>query len=120
MTYQILLGSGEDWSIMLQVIAHVRPSAHLGLEASVQTHARRIQEQVSDEPDVWAAERANLAGDIDRLQRAYQRSRVDIAALRHTPIISGGEPMSAAFPGTCASPDGTACLQILPFLTRSG
>jgi glycogen debranching enzyme len=84
LTFKIRVQPHEEWSTDLSVVA---------VEASA---VRRTKANMQRDLERWLAEAPRLQCDWEPLRTAYRRSLVDLAALRFSPPIAGGESLPAA------------------------
>ncbi|MGR6318682.1 glycogen debranching N-terminal domain-containing protein [Micromonospora soli] len=118
-TYQVRVGPHGSWTTMLHVHGLVlRPD---GEDVREHLHRRRQRTGPEMERDLdrWLAEAPKLTCDWDVVTTTYQRSLVDLAALRFSPLTlpdqvmpSGGLPWAAGLLGRDSI---FTSLQSLPF-----
>ncbi|WP_198295522.1 glycogen debranching N-terminal domain-containing protein [Diaminobutyricimonas sp. LJ205] len=119
LTFTVTIGSHEAWSTELEVAIEV-------LQQEVQGQGRSISEQVKRPiPDMaanlarWLDEAPRLGCDWETLVRTYQRSLVDLAALRFSPLTAGRNSLPAAglpwFMTMFGRDSIFTSLQVLPF-----
>ncbi|MEV7328369.1 glycogen debranching N-terminal domain-containing protein [Micromonospora sp. NPDC093244] len=89
------LGSGQQWSTRLHVVMRaLRPDG-----VDLRTPLRLLRPDESTLPDSvreWVAQAPTLDTDSSSLQQVYQRSLVDLAALRFSPLSLSGAAVPAA------------------------
>jgi glycogen debranching enzyme len=84
LTFKIRVPSHGEWSTDLSVVA---------VEASA---VRRTKANMQRDLERWVEEAPRLQCDWEPLRTAYRRSLVDLAALRFSPPIAGGDSLPAA------------------------
>jgi glycogen debranching enzyme len=84
LTFKIRIEPHGEWSTDLSVVA---------VEASA---VRRTKANMQRDLERWLAEAPRLQCDWEPLRTAYRRSLVDLAALRFSPPIAGGDSLPAA------------------------
>jgi glycogen debranching enzyme len=84
LTFKIRVQPQGEWSTDLSVVA---------VEASA---VRRTKANMQRDLERWLAEAPRLQCDWEPLRTAYTRSLVDLAALRFSPPIAGGDSLPAA------------------------
>jgi glycogen debranching enzyme len=84
LTFKVRVQPQGEWSTDLSVVAE---------EASA---VRRTKANMQRDLERWLVEAPRLQCDWDPLRTAYRRSLVDLAALRFSPPIAGGDSLPAA------------------------
>jgi glycogen debranching enzyme len=84
LTFKIRIQPHGEWSTDLTVAA---------IEASA---VRRTKVNMQRDLERWVAEAPRLQCDWEPLREAYKRSLVDLAALRFSPPVAGGDSLPAA------------------------
>ncbi|WP_416903395.1 glycogen debranching N-terminal domain-containing protein [Micromonospora echinospora] len=98
-TFEIRVPRRSTWSTRLHVEALVQPPpVWSGTRASLQVHAGRVGRRMREELDEWIARAPRLVGGWKDLDEAYQRSLVDLAALRYPPWGLPGSVPAAGLP----------------------
>ena len=95
LTFQIDIAPHGQWTTDLDVaIELLAPSSE---ETSTVTwHGRRPGRNMADDLARWQADAPRLVCDWQPLQSTYQRTLVDLAALRFSPISAGRNALPAA------------------------
>ena len=96
LTFHAHIGSHGEWTADLRVTAVIpRPvrRSPSGGDRPVNGDTRR---DLRDELERWVAQAPRLNCDWEPLVATYQRSLVDLAALRFSPAIAGGKSLPAA------------------------
>ena len=95
LTFDVHIGPQSEWTTDLDVVTaagaggvYVRPKYERG-ERRAQPHMERSLER-------WLGDAPRLESDSDSLKVTYQRSLVDLAALRFSPPVVGGKSLPAA------------------------
>ena len=96
MTFDIRVGPHQEWTTELHV-------ATLGddgrsLRTSLQGFSDRSRPQMRQELDEWLSRTPTLHSDSEALQTTYQCALVDLAALRHQPLMDSGRLTVAGLP----------------------
>ncbi len=87
----------EGLSLTARIPAHGSWSTELQVEIAMPAEMpKRSRQSARADLDRWLANAPTLESDWDSLQRTYQRSLVDLAALRFSPPIAGGHSLPAA------------------------
>jgi glycogen debranching enzyme len=84
LTFKIRVQPHEEWSTDLSVVA---------VEAGA---VQRTKVNMQRDLERWVASAPRLECDWEPLRAAYKRSLVDLAALRFSPPVAGGESLPAA------------------------
>ncbi|HEV8251345.1 MAG TPA: glycogen debranching N-terminal domain-containing protein [Gaiellaceae bacterium] len=95
-TFRLRIEPGERWTAQLDVVTtapavaarHARPKYGAG--------RRRARPNMQMDLERWLDEAPKLECDWEPLRTTYQRSLVDLAALRFSPPIAGGRSLPAA------------------------
>ncbi|HEY0696832.1 MAG TPA: glycogen debranching N-terminal domain-containing protein [Micromonospora sp.] len=113
MCFDIQLEPRGSWRAELRV----KPIIHDGVWGAHRT--RRVGQQLRRDLDRWLRRAPQLACDYAPLQTAYERSLVDLAAMRFT-TLAGGDPIPTAglpwFMTTFGRDSIFISLQTLPFV----
>ncbi|WP_319460245.1 glycogen debranching N-terminal domain-containing protein [Micromonospora sp. RTP1Z1] len=94
LTYDVRIGPHGEWVTDLHV-------ATLGvngrdLRESLQGRPGRVKTEMRRDLDLWLRETPRLNCESASLMMTYQRSLVDLAALRFAPLTAGGRSLPAA------------------------
>ena len=96
LTFSVHVEPHGEWTTDL----HVTPGRGVGgtsvAEPKYERHAKRAQPNMERSLDKWLDEAPALDCDWDPLKRTYQRSLVDLAALRFSPLSLPGHHLPAA------------------------
>ncbi|MFI9529985.1 amylo-alpha-1,6-glucosidase [Micromonospora rosaria] len=116
--YTVHLEPNEEWSTDIDVqTAAIGPGGR-DLRLGLQAHAR---ERLALQHDLeeWIAAAPKVNSECEHLGRTYQRSLVDLAALRFSPLTMPGQTVPAAglpwFMTLFGRDSLLTCLQVLPF-----
>ncbi|TDB98704.1 amylo-alpha-1,6-glucosidase [Micromonospora fluostatini] len=116
--YTVHLEPNEEWSTEINVqTAAIGPGGR-DLRMGVQTHG---PERLALQHDLeeWIAAAPKVNSECEHLGRTYQRSLVDLAALRFSPLTMPGQTVPAAglpwFMTLFGRDSLLTCLQVLPF-----
>jgi glycogen debranching enzyme len=90
LTFKVRIDPHESWSTELHVSL-----ALVGWQ-QLELAARRPRRNMERDLERWLAEAPRLECDWDPLKRIYQRSLVDLAALRFSPLTAGRSALPAA------------------------
>jgi glycogen debranching enzyme len=95
LTFDVHIGPQSEWTTDLDVVTaagaggvYVRPKYDRG--------ERRAQPNMERSLERWLGDAPRLESDSDSLKVTYQRSLVDLAALRFSPPVVGGKSLPAA------------------------
>ena len=96
LTFSVHVEPNHEWTTDL----HVTPGRGVGGQSIAQPkyerHAKKALPNMERSLDKWLDEAPRLACDWDPLNRTYQRSLVDLAALRFSPVSLPGHYLPAA------------------------
>ena len=96
LTFSVHVEPGHEWTTDL----HVTPGRGVGgssvAHPKYERHAKQAQPIMERSLDRWLDEAPRLTCDWDPLNRTYQRSLVDLAALRFSPVSLPGHYLPAA------------------------
>jgi glycogen debranching enzyme len=119
MAFDVHIGSQGKWETVFGVETAVRPGPGLaGDGGSIRDYLKSRRTQMRQELDQWITKAPRLVCEWDALQVTYQRSLVDLAALRYRPMEIWGAVPAAGLPWfmTLFGRDSIfTCLQVLPF-----
>ena len=96
LTFEIHLEPHGQWTTDLDVVTSI---ATAGIRLSRPKYTRgskRARPNLQVDLDQWLADAPRLESDSDPLRATYQRSLVDLAALRFSPPVAGGQSLPAA------------------------
>ncbi|MFI7490356.1 glycogen debranching N-terminal domain-containing protein [Micromonospora echinaurantiaca] len=117
LSYEVHIGPHAEWVTELRVRAlgvHGR-----GIRESLEGRPVRPRRELRRDLERWLAEAPRLTCDCESLTRTYRRSLVDLAALRFTPLTTGGRSVPAAglpwFMAVFGRDSILTSLQALPF-----
>lgn len=94
LTFRIRLEPGGEWSTDLHV--EILGANGREIRASLQGRPSRARPQMRQQLDEWLGRAPRLTTDHKPLLRTYQRSLVDLASLRLSPLVFGGHTVAAA------------------------
>ncbi len=93
LTFSVRVPSHGEWKTMLSVTP-------MGINAygqSMLAHTRgRTSQHMHADLDRWVGAAPRIESDCDSLRVTYRRSLIDMAALRFSPLTSGGRSLPAA------------------------
>ncbi|MEO3820485.1 glycogen debranching N-terminal domain-containing protein [Plantactinospora sp. B24E8] len=118
LTFSLHLGAHEQWGTHLKVETLVEGAGGRDIRLSIQRHRSRTREQMRADLDEWLARAPKLTSDSEPLEETYERSLVDLAALRYSPLATSDRLPTAGLPWfmTLFGRDSMiTCLQTLPF-----
>ena len=95
-TFRAKVEPGRQWVVRLEVDALVQTVPGRNLGGSLRDHTHQVRRQMRREVDAWMANAPRLVSTSGSLCQAYERSLVDLAALRYVPLISRGRSVPAA------------------------
>jgi glycogen debranching enzyme len=97
LTFEVRLEPHESWTTEIDVAI---PLVFEGRERHTRSKHSRVRPQAGDamraDLDRWLAKAPKLECDWDPLKTTYQRSLVDLAALRFSPLTAAGASLPAA------------------------
>ncbi|HKX66190.1 MAG TPA: glycogen debranching N-terminal domain-containing protein [Intrasporangium sp.] len=119
LTFTITIGPHETWKTELDVAIGVSAHQVEGQGRSLAEQARRPIPDMALGLSRWLEETPRLGCDWETLNRTYQRSLVDLAALRFSPLTAGRNSLPAAglpwFMTMFGRDSIFTSLQVLPF-----
>nr|MDT0658551.1 glycogen debranching N-terminal domain-containing protein [Micromonospora sp. DSM 115978] len=118
MSFPLRLGPHGTWTTHLHVQTLVEGAGGRDIRASLQEHKSRTVAEMARDLDEWVARAPKLNSDSEVLDEAYQRSLVDLAALRYCPLAGGPKLPTAGLPWfmTLFGRDSIfTCLQAIPY-----
>ncbi|MEV4196732.1 amylo-alpha-1,6-glucosidase [Micromonospora globbae] len=118
MTFEVRIPPHGEWGTRLHVETFVLGAQGRDFRESLKIQHVRSGEDLRRELDRWLAAAPKLSCDNPSLGATYQRSLVDLAALRYTSITMAAELVAAGLPWfmTVFGRDSMfTCLQALPF-----
>ncbi|MEQ4300938.1 glycogen debranching N-terminal domain-containing protein [Plantactinospora sp. B6F1] len=117
-TFTVHVDGHGRWSTRFRVRA--LGSDGREIRTSLQSTRPGVKTLTRDEVDAWLEETPRLISDNEVLTRTYKRSLIDLAALRFSPLISGGSTLPAAglpwFMTVFGRDTIFTSLQVLPFV----
>ncbi|MBF9130813.1 amylo-alpha-1,6-glucosidase [Plantactinospora sp. S1510] len=124
LTFALRIGPHQQWETTLRVETLVEGAGGRDIRLSIQRHRSRTREEMRQDLDDWLARAPRLNTDNEALTETYERSLIDLAALRYSPLATSDRLPAAGLPWfmTLFGRDSLiTCLQSLPFtpeLTR--
>ncbi len=119
LTFTMTIGPHETWKTELDVAIGVSAQQVEGQGRSLAEQARRPIPDMARGLSRWLEETPRLGCDWETLNRTYQRSLVDLAALRFSPLTAGRNSLPAAglpwFMTMFGRDSIFTSLQVLPF-----
>jgi glycogen debranching enzyme len=96
LSLSVHIGPHGNWSCSLEVITELFGQAGSALRPGYEADGRRGRPDLREDLEKWIVQAPRLECDWDPLRTTYQRSLVDLAALRFSPIIAGRRSLPAA------------------------
>ena len=96
MTFALKIGAHTTWTTQLDVAVSMLGEEPAGATRSVAEQVRRPIADMAQNLARWLDVAPRLATDWSSLNQTYQRSLVDLAALRFSPLSAGGHSLPAA------------------------
>ena len=96
LTFDVRLDPHGEWSTDLSVVASRGPLGQTHDRPKYGPGQRQARPDMARDLDAWLADAPALVCDSDSLKRTYQRSLVDLAALRFTARTLPGRALPAA------------------------
>jgi glycogen debranching enzyme len=119
LTFTVSIGPHETWSTDLDVAIGLLEQPVLGQGRSLAEQVKRPIPDMAQNLTRWLDEAPRLGCDWETLVRTYQRSLVDLAALRFSPLTAGRHSLPAAglpwFMTMFGRDSIFTSLQVLPF-----
>jgi glycogen debranching enzyme len=118
LTFALRIGAHQQWQTRLRVETLVEGAGGRDIRLSIQRHKSRSPQELRQDLDAWLDRAPKLTSDSEALTETYQRSLIDLAALRYTPLVAGPPLPAAGLPWfmTMFGRDSLiTCLQSLPF-----
>ncbi|ROT32431.1 glycogen debranching N-terminal domain-containing protein [Micromonospora sp. HM5-17] len=116
--FNLRIDAHGQWETQILVETLVEGAGGRDIRINLQRHHGRSRDEMRRELDEWLARAPKLTSDCEPLEETYQRSLVDLAALRYTPLATGDRLPTAGLPWfmTLFGRDSIiTCLQTLPF-----
>jgi glycogen debranching enzyme len=118
LTFTIRLEPHAEWVTRIHV--DTLGAGEHDVRTSLTGQAGRGRKQMRQDLDDWLGRAPHLTSDSELLTDTYQRSMVDLAALRYSPLIAGGRSLPAAglpwFMTVFGRDSILTSLQALPFV----
>jgi glycogen debranching enzyme len=95
-TFDVTIPPKGEWSTDLKVVTSMLGLGELRSSTKDGGGIRRARPNMERDLDKWLADAPTLDCDWPSLQRTYQRSLVDLAALRFSPVTEGRHSIPAA------------------------
>ena len=96
LTYDIRIGPHGKWTTTLHIHGLVLRPDGQDIRDHLHRRRKRTRPQLRHDLDQWLDKAPHLTCDWEALTMTYQRSLVDLAALRYTPLTLPDEAMPAA------------------------
>ncbi len=96
LTFEIELEPHGRWSTQLEVVFSLFAGNDASAPAATGRTSSRTRPRLEQNLERWMANAPRLECDWEPLRHTYQRSLVDLAALRFSPPIAGGRSLPAA------------------------
>jgi glycogen debranching enzyme len=95
LTFQVVIAAHGDWQTDVDVVPGLVGETGKDLRPLSERHQQRHRDMKHDLQQ-WVDRAPTLACESDPLKVTYRRSLVDLAALRFSPMTSGGRSLPAA------------------------
>jgi glycogen debranching enzyme len=95
-TFVLHIGPGDSWTTDLDVVTAIRGHGTRLVKPKYSRVGQQARPDMRLSLDRWLGEAPRLDCDRDSLKATYQRSLVDLAALRFSPAVAGGRSLPAA------------------------
>jgi glycogen debranching enzyme len=96
LTFEIELEPHGRWTTQLEVVFSLFAGNEASAPAATGRTSSRTRPRLEQNLERWMANAPRLECDWEPLRHTYQRSLVDLAALRFSPPIAGGRSLPAA------------------------
>jgi glycogen debranching enzyme len=96
LTFTVHIEPHLEWTTELNVNTGLSGLGQLRHPHKNQEIGKRHRQTMEQDLEKWLDEAPRIECDWDPLKRTYQRSLVDLAALRFSPMIAGGHSLPAA------------------------
>jgi glycogen debranching enzyme len=93
LTFSVRVPAHGEWSTEVRVVTELLGGGQAPLQPA---EPKRAQERMRRNLERWLADAPRIECDWGELQATYRRSLVDLAALRFSPPIAGGQALPAA------------------------
>ncbi|TDB78823.1 glycogen debranching N-terminal domain-containing protein [Micromonospora sp. KC721] len=119
MTFDIRLEPRSAWRTQLNVQPVIQESLEAEDETIWAAYRRRSRPKLREDLDHWLKQTPTLICDYEPLQTAYERSLIDLAAMRYASLTNPSSPLPTAglpwFMTIFGRDSMFICLQALPF-----
>ncbi|MFC6022447.1 glycogen debranching N-terminal domain-containing protein [Plantactinospora solaniradicis] len=118
LTFALRIDAHQQWETKLRVETLVEGAGGRDIRLSIQRHRSRTSEEMRQDLNDWMARAPKLTSDNEPLTETYERSLIDLAALRYSPLATLDRLPAAGLPWfmTLFGRDSLiTCLQSLPF-----
>ena len=96
LTFAIQVAPHGEWTTDINVVTAITSSSVRHDRPKYSRAARRPQPNMKKDLDRWLTDAPRLECDWEPLSRVYQRSLIDLAALRFSPLTAGRRSLPAA------------------------
>ena len=96
LTFTVSVAPHGEWTTDLHVVPARAGAAGNALQPKYERHARKALPDMERDLDRWIEQAPRLECDWDPLRETYNRSLVDLAALRFSPVALPGHSLPAA------------------------
>jgi glycogen debranching enzyme len=96
LTFAVTIPPHEQWTTDVEVVTAVLGFGAIRNRAKYGRGSQHAQPNMKRDLDKWLADAPSIECDWDSLKRTYQRSLVDLAALRFSPLTAAGRSLPAA------------------------
>ena len=98
LTFQVRIGPHGHWKTHLHVKTLVEAADGRDIRVGAHEHRSRATSELAGDLRVWVGHAPKLNADDEVLTEAYDRSLVDLAALRYSPLAGGPKLPTAGLP----------------------
>jgi glycogen debranching enzyme len=95
LTFAVQIEPQGEWTTDLDVVTAAGPGGRY-IRPKYERGERRAQPNMERSLERWLADAPRLESDADSLKVTYRQSLIDLAALRFSPPVSGGQSLPAA------------------------
>jgi glycogen debranching enzyme len=118
LTFRIRIEAHAEWTTRLHVETMVEGAGGRDLRLGLVSHRHSVRKEMQHDLAEWVEKAPKLACDCEPLGDTYERSLVDLAAMRYRPLSLDAQVPTAGLPWfmTLFGRDSIfTCLQSLPF-----
>ncbi len=96
LSFRVTIAPHEQWSTELHVVTAIMAAGESRSRTKYDTRRKHAKPSMADSLDAWLSDAPRLECEWDPLKRAYERSLVDLAALRFATRTMPGRALPAA------------------------